>query len=216
MSSFKRQVFAADSFKWLPSYLHSHKKFKAIITSLPDLSELSPHMTQSQYNSWLSDACHLLQDSLDPNGCIIFYQTNRKHKGILIDKEFVITSHFLENGFNKVFQKIVLRKEPGMLDMYRPTFSKLFCFSRNLKSGNVSRDVLPADTYQVLTKNGMSIQACQDAVDYIKKKMGSSVTILDPFCGVGTVLAVANANGMRAIGVDIDKKNVSKAKRLVL
>jgi tRNA G10 N-methylase Trm11 len=42
----------------------------------------------------------------------------------------------------------------------------------------------------------------------------STRTIVDPFCGWGTVLAVANARGMDAIGVDLSARMCKRARRL--
>merc|ERR1711920_1205963 len=36
-------------------------------------------------------------------------------------------------------------------------------------------------------------------------------TVVDPFCGAGTVLAIANALGLHAIGVDISPRRVKQA-----
>jgi SAM-dependent methyltransferase len=41
-------------------------------------------------------------------------------------------------------------------------------------------------------------------------------TVVDPFCGFGTVLAVANALGLDAIGVDRSKRMCQRARRLRL
>jgi tRNA G10 N-methylase Trm11 len=38
--------------------------------------------------------------------------------------------------------------------------------------------------------------------------------VVDPFCGYGTILAVANAQGLDAIGVELSGKRVRKARRL--
>ena len=43
---------------------------------------------------------------------------------------------------------------------------------------------------------------------------GRGRTIVDPFCGYGTVLAVANALGMGAIGVDLSARMCKRARRL--
>jgi hypothetical protein len=40
--------------------------------------------------------------------------------------------------------------------------------------------------------------------------------IFDPFCGQGTVLAMANALGMIALGIEISPKRAKKAERLDL
>jgi hypothetical protein len=44
----------------------------------------------------------------------------------------------------------------------------------------------------------------------------SSRTVVDPFCGFGTVLAVANAMGLDAIGVDASARMCRRARQLVL
>jgi tRNA G10 N-methylase Trm11 len=41
-------------------------------------------------------------------------------------------------------------------------------------------------------------------------------TIVDPFCGYGTVLAVANALGLDAIGVDLSTRMCKKARSLAV
>jgi tRNA G10 N-methylase Trm11 len=39
---------------------------------------------------------------------------------------------------------------------------------------------------------------------------------VDPFCGRGTILAVANHCGLDAVGVEISRKRARKARRLAL
>ena len=38
-----------------------------------------------------------------------------------------------------------------------------------------------------------------------------SITILDPFCGEGSVLAAANVRGVEAVGVDLSRKRCRHA-----
>ncbi|MEI8255492.1 MAG: SAM-dependent methyltransferase, partial [Deltaproteobacteria bacterium] len=41
-------------------------------------------------------------------------------------------------------------------------------------------------------------------------------TVLDPFCGIGSMLAVANAHGMDAVGVELSAKRAARARTLTL
>ncbi len=202
----QRTVYCADSLKWLAG-----KTFKAIITSLPDMDELG--CTLGEYGAWMKGAAGLLASTIEGNGCIIFYQTNRRYKGILIDKDFQLCEVFYSQGFNKVFHKIVLRKDPGKTDLYRPAYSNMFCFSQDLRSGRPVPDVISAG--KMVHPNGMGLNACQAAIDFIKNNTTAD-TIVDPFCGYGSILAVANKNGLRAIGVDINPSRTNIAKSLLV
>jgi hypothetical protein len=185
-----RKIYCADSLRWLVG-----KKFKAIITSLPDMSELN--LPLSKYSAWLTCATEALINATDDTGCIIFYQTNRKLNGKLVDKEFLISNMFFKNGYSKVFQKIVLRKPPGSIDLYRPGFSSMFCFSKNISSGLGKADVIY--TGPMVTPCAIGLNACNVAVDFVKRKVRTNL-IVDPFCGAGTVLAVGNAKGFNTVG----------------
>jgi tRNA G10 N-methylase Trm11 len=41
-------------------------------------------------------------------------------------------------------------------------------------------------------------------------------TVVDPFCGHGTMLAVANAAGLDALGVELSRKRAEKARALTI
>lgn len=201
-----RRLYCNDSLTWLAG-----KQFKAIITSLPDMSELG--CTAVKYTDWLDAAAKVLAAATATDGCIIFYQTNRKYKGALVDKDFLISQVFYAAGFKKIFHKIVLRKEPGKKDLYRPTYSNMFCFGKEIASGPVAPDVLYAGT--MLHPNGMGLNACAAAIGFVQQTIDTD-TILDPFCGTGSVLATANKNGYHAIGIDIDPEKIALAKILTL
>lgn len=61
----------------------------------------------------------------------------------------------------------------------------------------------------------MGVEACRVACAYLKHET-TTRTVVDPFCGQGTVLAVANAFGFDAIGVDLSAKRCRAARRLLL
>merc|ERR1712151_485404 len=48
----------------------------------------------------------------------------------------------------------------------------------------------------------------------MKRRLPEVDTIVDPFCGAGTVLAIGNSLGLHAIGVDLSNRRVKQAKAL--
>jgi hypothetical protein len=59
----------------------------------------------------------------------------------------------------------------------------------------------------------MGVQACRVACQFVLHNTPTR-TIVDPFCGHGTVLAVANALGLEAVGVELSRKRAKKARAL--
>jgi tRNA/tmRNA/rRNA uracil-C5-methylase (TrmA/RlmC/RlmD family) len=54
------------------------------------------------------------------------------------------------------------------------------------------------------------------ARDFVGPVLGREPVVVDPFCGVGTVLAVANTLGLGAIGVERNRKRAEEARALVV
>jgi tRNA G10 N-methylase Trm11 len=59
----------------------------------------------------------------------------------------------------------------------------------------------------------MGVKAAAHAVRFAREQIGAA-TVFDPFCGVGTVLAVANALGLDALGVEKSRKRCEQARAL--
>ncbi len=57
----------------------------------------------------------------------------------------------------------------------------------------------------------MGVLACRVACDYLQSEVGARI-VVDPFCGRGTVLAVANAMGFDALGIDLSAKRCRAAR----
>jgi tRNA G10 N-methylase Trm11 len=58
----------------------------------------------------------------------------------------------------------------------------------------------------------MGAAACDAAVAFCASV--GATTIIDPFCGMGSVLAAANARGLAAIGVELSRRRAGKARKL--
>ena len=78
----------------------------------------------------------------------------------------------------------------------------------------VTADVLPDAGFRPGTK-AMGVNACLEACRYVLAETATR-TIVDPFCGFGTVLAVANALGLDAVGVDLSARMCRKARTLAI
>jgi tRNA G10 N-methylase Trm11 len=57
----------------------------------------------------------------------------------------------------------------------------------------------------------MGSAACETAIRFV---LGHTAcrTIVDPFCGQGSILAAANAHGLDAIGVELSRRRASRAR----
>ena len=116
-------------------------------------------------------------------------------------------------GSHVLWHKIVCRVAPGAITFGRPAYAHLVCLSRErrLAPGASTPDVLP--TLGAMTwSRAMGSAACEAAVTFVAS-IGAR-TVVDPFCGYGSVLAIANAHGLDAIGVELSKRRVARARKL--
>jgi tRNA G10 N-methylase Trm11 len=61
----------------------------------------------------------------------------------------------------------------------------------------------------------MGIDACHATCRFLLAHTACR-TVVDPFCGVGSMLAAANAHGLDAIGVERSPKRAARARTLQL
>ena len=66
---------------------------------------------------------------------------------------------------------------------------------------------------QMTWARAMGVSACEAACRFLLEETACR-TVVDPFCGLGTVLAVANALGLDALGVELSRKRAAKARLL--
>jgi hypothetical protein len=103
-----------------------------------------------------------------------------------------------------------------MLTMGRPGFTHLIAVSRAMKCP----DVLPipdviVDAGRQPWVRAMGVRAAGHAVRFARDQV-KATTVFDPFCGVGTVLAAANALGLDALGVEKARKRCEEARALMI
>jgi hypothetical protein len=208
-----REVVCGDGVAWLrrgplpPDH--------AIVTSLPDASEL-PALGLDGWRAWFVDAAALACAAVADEAVAIFYQTDVKRDGRWIDKGFLVQLAAERAGAALLWHKIVPRVAPGTTTFGRPAYAHLLCASRALRltPAQSSPDVLPR-LGEMTWARAMGREACDAAARFLRAHTRCRV-VVDPFCGLGTMLAAANAHGFDAVGVERSPRRAERARRLVL
>ncbi|EPX64309.1 hypothetical protein D187_005443 [Cystobacter fuscus DSM 2262] len=207
----ERTVHCADALAWLEA--QGVLEGCSLITSMPDVSEF-PTLTLAEWKDWFVRTAALVLSRCPDEGVTIFYQTDIKKDGTWVDKGYLVQKAAEQQGHALLWHKVVCRAPAGQTTFGRPAYSHLLCFSRDVRA-DLSRstpDVLP-QAGEVTWTRGMGVEACLAACRYVLENT-STRRIVDPFCGHGTVLAVANDLGLDAVGVELSRKRAKKARAL--
>lgn len=206
----RREVVCADAIPWMRE--RGCLAGACAVTSLPDVSETGTALPA--WRTWFLAAARLVIDAVPAESAAIFFQSDIKRDGAWIDKGALVTRAAEEAGARVLFHKIVCRRPPGMLTAGRPGFTHLIAVSRAM----ACPDVLPipdviVDAGEQKWVRAMGVRAAAHAVRFARDQ-ARATTVFDPFCGVGTVLAVANALGLDALGVELARKRCEQARAL--
>jgi hypothetical protein len=205
-----RVIVQAEALGWL-----SENKADAdvsVITSLPDISEIS-ELDFHAWRAWFISAARAVIEWTPPQGITIFYQSDVRHGSAWIDKGYLVSRAAEDAKATLLWHKIVCRKPPGSLGHGRATYSHMLAFTRTLKEiPKTAPDVLPSAGLMPWSK-AMGVAACVAACSFLRDET-STRTIVDPFCGGGTALAVGNAMGFDALGIDRSARRCRLARKL--
>ena len=185
----------------------------SVITSLPDVSEI-PSLELEGWRSWFVGAARQVIAWTPPAGVAIFFQSDIRHRGAIVDKGHLVMRAADDEGAALLWHKIVCRRPPGTISFGRPSWSHMLCIARAPRppARRPGPDVLPDAGFMPWSR-AMGVQACRVACAYVRDEVESRV-VVDPFCGKGTVLAVATAMGLDAIGVELSGKRCRAARAL--
>jgi hypothetical protein len=183
----------------------------AIITSLPDHSEL-PSLGVDGWKRWFVDVVAIACRTLGDESVAVFYQTDVKHDGRWIDKGHLVMCGADAAGSALLWHKVVCRVPAGATTFGRPSYAHMIAVSRErrISPGTSTPDVLPALGTMTWSR-AMGAAACEVAVTFVAS-IGARV-VVDPFCGLGSALAAANAHGLDAIGVELSKRRAAAARK---
>ena len=208
-----RTILQAEALAWMRD--NPAPPRTSVITSLPDVSEL-PERGFTGWKSWFDDAARSVLRWVPEPGLSIFFQSDIRHGGAWIDKGYLVLRAAEAEGRTLLWHKIVCRNAPGTVSHGRANYSHLLCFAHAARDriAHPGPDVLPSPGFKPWSK-AMGVDACRLACRFLREESETEL-VVDPFCGHGTVLAVANRYGFDALGVELSTRKVRAAKRLEL
>jgi hypothetical protein len=199
----RRTVIQAEARAWLAA--NPAAPGTSVITSLPDVSEL-PALGFDGWRRWFVATARQVIGWVPEGGVAIFFQSDVFHQGQWVDKGYLVMAAAEAAGAALAWHKIVCRKPPGTVTLGRSAYSHMICVtpgSRPPRRGT-GPDVLPDGGPKSWSK-AMGEAACKAACRYLRDETRTTL-VVDPFCGQGSALAVANGFGMDALGIDLSPR----------
>lgn len=209
--SMDRIVHTADAIEWLNS--QTPLVGCSLVGSLPDISEF-PGYSLEKWSDWFTSTAKLILTKTHPDGVSFFFQSDIKQDGYWVDKAFLVQKAAQDLGRKMLFHKIVCRYPVGTITMGRPSYSHVLAFTENVRPdfGKWTADVLP-DTGEKTWVRGMGLDVSLMIAQFVKDQTQTQ-TIVNPFCGQGSMLAAANFHGLSAVGIERSPKRAEAARLL--
>lgn len=206
-----RVVHVGDGVAWLAAA--QLPPTHAVFTSLPDVSECAG-LPFDAWCEWFVATAAVVCAQVASEAPAIFYQTDIRRDGRWVDKGHLVARGADRAGAACLFHKVICRAPAGTVTAGRPGYAHVIAFSRELRgmSGDGSADVLPR-LGTMTWPRAMGTDACEAVCTFLRRST-SCTTLVDPFCGHGTALAVANAHGFDAVGVERSAKRARRAREL--
>lgn len=209
----RREVVHADAVAWLAE--RPGLQDSSIVATMPDVSELG--VTLERWREFFLAAARAVLLAAPERGLAVFIQTDNKREGRWVSKAGLVLRVADELGVPLLFHKIVCRRPPGSLLHGRPGYSHILGFSRAARddADHPTPDVLP-DLGVLPWSHSVGTRAAEAAVTAVRRLSPETTQIVVPFCGLGTILAVANAHGFDAVGIERNRKRAEAARSFTL
>lgn len=210
----QRTVYCEDALEWLeqnPALVGC-----SLIASMPDISEFTGFSLE-QWKEWFYNTAKLVLSRTSEDCVTIFYQSDIKVDGVWIDKGYICQKAAEALGHQLIWHKIICRVAPGKATFGRPAYSHMLCFSKSFRLHDLSKstpDVIPLMGDKTWER-GMGYEACLMIGKFIAEHTNTK-TLVHPFCGQGSMLAVANKLGLDAVGIERSPKRAEIARTLTL
>jgi hypothetical protein len=197
-----REVLQGDAVEWM----RRHGGEGSVITSPPDAEPMG--MTLEEWLPWFRFAVKACLWTAGDAHPAIFYMSDRKREGRLLSKGAEVMFVARSVRMEVLWHKIVLRKPVGAVNLHRPGWDHLIAVGgKGCRPGAASPDVM--ERGPALWMRGFGINPARVAVDLAMIHGGP---VIAPFCGRGTILAVAEDAGLDSVGIDTDPECVEYAR----
>lgn len=213
MSEPSRTVLHADAIDWLRD--HPLQAGCSVVASMPDVSEWG--VTLAAWKPRFKEAARLCLRATPPDGVTVFFQTDARAEGRWVGKGGLVLGVAAELGVPLLWHKIVLQRPPNTSLHARAGYSHLLAFSRavTIPGSHASPDVLP-DRGMIPWSHSMGTRAAVRAMRDIRAFAPATHTIVQPFCGIGTALVIANRFGFHALGIEWNRRRAEQARTLTM
>jgi hypothetical protein len=198
-----------------------------------------------EYKKWFSDTIYELMMRLTVGNCIVLLQsdtrmmTNKRATYEWVDKSFLASEAAVKSNCTLLWHKLVLlSKDMNNRSTGRPCYSHLLCYVKNSPlihephpEGLITIEeaskyyysyrpgdfAIPDVFYrgEMFWTRGIGADCCYAGLIFLKEIVKCD-EVIDPFCGCGTVLAMANFLGMHSIGIDISPARCKKSRKLLV
>ncbi|WAS96982.1 SAM-dependent methyltransferase [Nannocystis punicea] len=209
----RREVVHGDALAWLVE--RPGLQDSSVIATMPDVSELG--VSLDRWREFFLSAARAVLLAAPDDGLAVFIQTDNKHEGRWVSKAGLVLRVADELDVPLLFHKIVCRRPPGSLIHGRPGYSHILAFSRRARddADRPTPDVLP-DLGAMPWSHSIGTRAAEAAVTAVRRLSPATTQIVVPFCGLGTILAVANGHGFDAVGIERNRKRADAARTFEL
>jgi hypothetical protein len=220
-----REVVCDDAVNWLTG---SEEPFNgSIYTGIPDLydvygfystQEVGINQRSEDYKTWFNVVAEAIFRRIAPGQCALFSQTDGKVLDIdgnvlcWLDKSVLLSIAAAKHNCTLLWHKIAL--DPGaQVSSHRPCYTHLLAFGKQFTyhtSLFQTPDVI--DRGLMTWEKATGLNACIIGVAFLHYIVKTPV-VINPFCGRGTILAVANCFGVAAVGIEVMAKRARRAGR---
>jgi hypothetical protein len=216
-----RTVHCEDAVKWLQA--SSEPLQGSVFCGIPDIADVYGFIPSDElaerardYQRWFIDTLRSIFSRIQSGQCVIFSQTD----GRVIDKDGTVVSwldkaHLCSTQAESFDCQLLWHKiaidSTASVSSHRPCYTHLLCFGKEFRyhtSQFLTPDVIERGT--MTWDKATGLEACVLCIAFLRYVVNATC-IINPFCGQGTILAVADYFGVPSVGIEIMAKRARKA-----